>query len=201
MPAARILVVEDEALIAVDLQERLGRLGFAVTGIADTGARAVQAAAEQQPDVVLMDIVLKGAMDGITAAEEIRRQWEIPVIFVTANSDGEMARRACSTGPACFLTKPFDERELRINIELALHNRERERKRLARELAAVRQELKSLQGVIPICSACKKIRDEHGKWDPLEQYITQNSRARFSHGLCPECSASFLRDVARYTPL
>lgn len=127
----KILIVEDELLVAEDLATTLEKLGYTVIGPAQTGARAVRLAEQAKPDLVLMDIQLVGTMNGITAAAEIRRCWQIPVVFVTANTDEEMVRQAKSAGPYGFLSKPFRHDELNGTIRIALHQH-----RLTQELFA-----------------------------------------------------------------
>jgi two-component system, cell cycle sensor histidine kinase and response regulator CckA len=124
---ARVLVVEDEALIAEELRERLTRLGHSVIDIVDSGDRAIQSAAEHQPDLVLMDIRLRGLMDGVQATQTIRRRVRIPVVFLTAHSDRETVRRAMGTEPYGYVLKPFSERELSIAVEIALSRHRLER--------------------------------------------------------------------------
>src|SRR5258706_12868099 len=124
----RILVVEDELVVATDIQQRLVSLGYEVPSIASTGEEAVQLAAEGKPDLVLMDIVLPGGMDGVAAANQIRQQLDIPVVFLTAHSDEHTFGRAKMSDPFGYVVKPFEERTLQIAIELAPHRHELERK-------------------------------------------------------------------------
>ena len=121
MTAARILVVEDEAVVALDLRTRLTRLGYEVVGVATTGDEAVAIAQEQRPDLTLMDIRLRSTMDGIEAAEKIRTQVGLPVVYLTAHADEATVDRARVTEPFGYILKPFDERELRTVIETALY--------------------------------------------------------------------------------
>ncbi|MCA9426166.1 MAG: response regulator, partial [Candidatus Omnitrophica bacterium] len=121
MGNAKILVVDDEIIIARELEMRLEGLGHQVVGIASSGPEAVQMANEKVPDLILMDIVLKGDMDGIEAATEIRRNRNIPVLYVTAYTDKETLERAAITEPFGYIVKPFSERELEANIEIALY--------------------------------------------------------------------------------
>lgn len=127
MANARILVVEDEGIIAKDLDYTLKGLGYTVPAIAFSGEDAIKKAAELRPDLVVIDIVLKGHMDGVQAAEEIRDRFDIPVIYLTAYSDDKTLERAKVTQPFGYIVKPFDERELYTNIEMVLfkHNMER----------------------------------------------------------------------------
>jgi len=117
----RVLIVEDESLIAEELRERLTRHGFNVMDVVDTGERAIQVAAEHAPDLVLMDIRLKGQLDGVQAAAAIRRSVQAPVVFLTAHSDEDTIRRAQETEPFGYVLKPFNERELVVAIEMSLH--------------------------------------------------------------------------------
>ena len=125
---ARILIVEDEAVVAIDVRHRLTRLGYAVAGVVDTGEEAVRLAGELAPDMILMDIMLAGAMDGVDAAAIIRERFATPVVFLTAHSDRVTLRRAGATGPYGYLIKPFEERELQSALEIALYKSRMERK-------------------------------------------------------------------------
>lgn len=127
-PKKRILIVEDEGITAMDLRMRLEALGYEVVGHADTGEGAVKLAEEHKPDLVLMDIMLKGEMDGIQAAEQIRPALGIPIIFLTAYADNTTLRRAKVTEPYGYILKPFEERELHTNIEVALYKHSAERR-------------------------------------------------------------------------
>lgn len=128
MPGARILIVEDEGIEALDLQQRLTSLGYIAPDIVPTGEEAVQKAAETSPDLVLMDIMLHGEMDGVTAAEQIQNRFHIPVIYVTAYADEVTLQRAKITEPYGYLVKPFKERELHITIDMALYKHQMEKK-------------------------------------------------------------------------
>lgn len=115
----RVLVVEDEGLIAQDIASTLTRIGYGVAGIVDTGPAAISAATEHLPDVILMDIRLKGTMDGIEAAEKIRRRLDVPVVFLTAHSDAATLERAKLARPYGYLVKPFEEVDLKTTLEIA----------------------------------------------------------------------------------
>jgi PAS domain S-box-containing protein len=121
MTNAKILVVEDEAIVAKDLQYRLISFGYTVPVIASSGEEAINQAVKISPDLVLMDIKLKGTMDGIEAAQEIHRHLDIPIIYLTAYADENTLARAKITEPFSYLLKPFKERELQTNIEITLH--------------------------------------------------------------------------------
>jgi diguanylate cyclase (GGDEF)-like protein/PAS domain S-box-containing protein len=120
----RILLAEDEAIVALDERTTLERLGYQVVDQVATGALAVEGARRHRPDLVLMDIKLQGDMDGIEAARTIREEHDIPVMFVTAHSDDRCLARAREAHPSGFVLKPFTESTLRSNIEIALYRHE-----------------------------------------------------------------------------
>lgn len=128
MAPAQIMVVEDESIIAEDIRAMLESLGYAVPAIAFSGEEAIRKAVETHPDLVLMDIVLKGKMDGVEAAEYLRTHQHIPVIYVTAYADDKTLRRAKITEPFGYILKPLDERALYTAIELALYKHGMEQK-------------------------------------------------------------------------
>ncbi|MEB3278116.1 MAG: ATP-binding protein [Lyngbya sp.] len=120
MNEVKILIVEDELLIAKGLARKLQKLGYTVVDIVSSGEKALEQVAETQPDLVLMDIVIKGDMDGIETAELIHERYNIPVIYVTAYADDSTLDRAEKTGSYGYLLKPYKERELHATIKLAL---------------------------------------------------------------------------------
>ena len=120
MTKAQILIVEDELIVAEDLKMTLTRLGYDVIAIAETGERAIEIARSGHPDLILMDIMLTGKIDGIMAAEQICARQDIPVIYVTAYADEPLLQRAKLTCPFGYIIKPFSDRELHSNIEIGL---------------------------------------------------------------------------------
>jgi len=124
---ARILIVEDESVVALDIDDHLQSLGYQVVGRATTGAQAVSLALEQQPDLILMDIKLKGDLDGVESAERILAQVDIPIIFLTAYADTATLQRAKNIEPFGYILKPFEGRELFAQIEMALYKHRMER--------------------------------------------------------------------------
>ena len=136
MPNAKLLIVEDEEIVAFDMESTLKGLNYDVLGIVASGEEAIATAATTQPDLVLMDIMLKGRIDGIEAAREIRSLFHIPVIYLTAYADADTFERAKATEPFGYLIKPFEEKELQTTIEIALarhQSEERMRQRLEQE--------------------------------------------------------------------
>jgi two-component system cell cycle sensor histidine kinase/response regulator CckA len=121
MTQASILVVEDEHIVAKDIATRLTRRGYTVVAIASTAAEAIDEAGRHRPDLVLMDIMLKGDVDGITAADRIRELYGLPIVYLTAYADDNTLQRAKVTDAFGYILKPFEERELSITIEMALY--------------------------------------------------------------------------------
>jgi CheY-like chemotaxis protein/two-component sensor histidine kinase len=120
----RVLVVEDGLIVAEDTRRRLEALGYSVVAVVSSGEAAIQAATQHRPDLVLMDVHLHGPMDGIQAADVIRRTLNIPVVFATAYSDDQTLQRAKAARPFGFIVKPLHPRELRTAIEMALNQHE-----------------------------------------------------------------------------
>lgn len=162
MDKARILIVEDEQVTAMDIADILRNMGHEITDTISTGEKAIESVRENKPDIVIMDINLKGEMDGIEAAEHIRSQDRIPVVFLTAYYDETTVERAKKSEPCAYLSKPFEEIDLKIAIELGLYRQkmESEREALNKELQKALNEIETLRGIIPICACCKKIRND-----------------------------------------
>lgn len=138
MNNTKILIVEDEAVIATDIQVALGRMGYSVSGMASSGEGAVEKAVADKPDLVLMDVRLKGGIDGIDAAARIRERVDIPVVYLSAYADDEILARAKMTHPYGYLLKPVVPKELQTTIEMALyrHRAEKQVSEHQRRLAA-----------------------------------------------------------------
>jgi len=189
----RILVVEDDPNVATVLESRLESFGYRICGVVQRGSEAIAAVFRHHPDLVLMDILLEGEMNGIEAAHEIADRSDVPVIFLSCLGEEEVIDSAIRTNPYGYLVKPYDNNELRSAIEIALvrHLAARERERLIRQLEQALREVRKLSGLLPICASCKKIRDGQGEWHPIESYIAAHSEADFTHGLCPHCLKEF----------
>ncbi|WP_226575914.1 ATP-binding response regulator [Acuticoccus sediminis] len=128
MSPARIAIVEDDRIVARDIREQLRRSGYEVVGTAASGEGAREMVARERPDLVLMDIRLEGAEDGIEAAQRVRRDYRVPVIFLTAYADDDTVRRATEAEPFGYLLKPFEDQQLRTAIEMALYKHRAERR-------------------------------------------------------------------------
>jgi two-component system response regulator LytT len=121
-----ILVTEDESIVRKDIERSLKKLGYNVVGSADTGEKAIELAAELKPDLALMDIMLKGDMTGIEAAERIKEDSDIPIIFLTAYADESTLAKAKVTEPHGYILKPFKEIDIHTSIEMAIHKHQKE---------------------------------------------------------------------------
>lgn len=121
MEDIKILVVEDENIIALNIKKKLKSFGYTVPAIVSTAEDAIKMTEITFPDLILMDVMLKGEMDGVQAIEEIRKKFDIPVIYLTAYSDDEVLERAKLTQPYGYVLKPFEEDDLRAVIEMALY--------------------------------------------------------------------------------
>lgn len=127
MAKAQIMIVEDESIVAKDLQNMLERIGYDIPAVVASGEAAIKKAAGTHLDLVLMDIMLRGEMDGVEAAEQLRTRSRVPVIYLTAYADDDTLQRAKITEPYGYITKPFEERELHVSIEMALYKHKAER--------------------------------------------------------------------------
>lgn len=156
MPNAHILVVEDEIITAEEIRVRLQHLGYSLAGIVDSGEEALKKVVEIHPDLVLMDIQLGKTMDGITAAEEIREQFGIPVVYLTAFTDEETLQRAKITEPSGYIIKPLDERTLHIAIDIALYKHQAEQA-FARQQTLLVEVFEGIQEGIAVVDECAAI--------------------------------------------
>ena len=131
MDKIKIQIVEDESIFAMDLASQLKEMNYSVVSITDSGDKAIQEAAINNPDVILMDIRLKGEIDGIDASRKIRRRNNIPIIFLTAYADEHTLKRAKVTEPFGYLLKPINKQELKAVIEMVLYKHRMEKKLIA----------------------------------------------------------------------
>lgn len=184
----KVLVADDEVLVAESVEGMLEDLGHTVVGHASNGRQAVGLAAEMQPDVILMDINMP-EMNGLEAARRITETCPIPIVVLTAFESRELVARASLVGVGAYLTKPPNQFELERALTIATA-RFADVQRLRRsndDLARTLDQERKLKGILPICSGCKKIRDEQGEWHAVEAYISKYSNVKFSHGICPDC--------------
>jgi putative two-component system response regulator len=162
MPKAKILVVEDERIVALDINNTLNKLGYDVPALVASGDEAIQAVKRTKPDLVLMDIVLEGDIDGIEAAEVIRHRYGTPIVFLTAYADEETLRRVKHIEPFGYILKPFQEKELFSTIEIALfkHGLEKKRRRERDKIRrSSRKMLTSYEAAVSSLSEAVEMRD------------------------------------------
>jgi CheY-like chemotaxis protein len=193
----RVLIVEDESIIALEMESRLIAMEYEVVECVASGEEALEIVNSTAPDVILMDINIHGKLDGVMLAKTIREHYAIPCIFVTAYSDNLTIKRAAGSNPLGYLTKPFSDREVHAAIQIGLYREEKERELKAQrdELARVNQELQSalkniqvLQGLLPMCAWCKSIRLDDGYWQEVSAYLASHTAAEVTHSICPDCA-------------
>jgi len=151
--------------------------------------------AKPYPDLILLDIVMP-EMDGYEVCGKIKKDPKtrnIPVIFITAVSEAMDDAKAFEIGAVDYITKPFNPMTVKARVKTHI-----ELSKTMKALQMALKKIKTLNGLIPICSSCKKIRDDKGYWNLLEAYIEKHSDASFSHGLCPECSDQMYGDKKWY---
>ena len=164
---ANIIIVEDESIVAMEIKNMLEGLRYSVLDVVTSGEKAVEKVGKKQPDLVLMDIRLKGDIDGVEAARQIREKFDIPIIYLTAYADEETLKRAKITEPYGYILKPFEERELQCNIEMALYKHKIERK--------IKENEKHLRNIINSTSEVIISFDGNNRvstWNKTAEYIT-----------------------------
>ena len=179
-----ILVVDDDAASRMVLGERLRRLGHHVTHASD-GEQAWSILHSEQHDVVISDVVMPRG-SGIELCRRVRGLDQTQytyAILLTAYGGREAYLAGMDAGADDFLTKPYDLEQLAARL------------RVAERILGLQTRVKQLEGVLPICCTCKKIRDENDRWEQMEEYISERTDAMFSHGLCPDCFNEAMRGI------
>ncbi len=183
MDQPNILIVEDEALVALDIQSKLEDMGYSVVALIRSGEEAVQTACDMRPDLILMDINLQGAMDGISAAACIQERNPTAVVYMTAHGDKDTLHRAKMTEPLGYIIKPFDERDLRAAIEVALNKhhmvetretaqREHAKETVRERTVALAQRHRELAALNTAFQKHLKVRDEEARYcQELRRYV------------------------------
>ncbi len=184
MAPSRILVVEDESIIAADLQDTLEGMGFQVVGVVTTGEGAIQLADAHRPDLVLMDIMLKGELSGIGAAGRIREQFDIPVIFLTAFADEQVLSAAKHSVPFGYLLKPFEERLLGATIEMALYKHATDRQ-LREQERWMRATLRSIGDAVLTADAAGTLLSLNPAAEALTGWAQDEAVGRRLEEVCP----------------
>ncbi|MDF2459250.1 MAG: Response regulator [Nitrospira sp.] len=199
-----ILIVDDSPDQQALLRAILDKAGHTDVLSADSATSAAKVlnlkgdSTTEHIDLILMDVLMPG-QDGVETCRQIKRcahLRDIPVIMVTAKSDLSNLQDAFAAGAMDFISKPVSSIELLARVSSALllkqemdrrKNRELELRRSNEELQKALKEVKVLRGLIPICASCKKVRNDGGFWQQLEEYLGEHSEAEFSHGLCQPC--------------
>ncbi|MBN2706335.1 MAG: response regulator [Deltaproteobacteria bacterium] len=185
-----VMVVDDDVFSRSSLAVFLQKNGYRVCE-AEDGARALSLLNNCPCDLILLDMDMP-VMDGIETCRRLRQRQDyadIPILMITGLDDDESIDQAFAVGATDYLTKPFHWTVLRNRVRYLITQlyAEREQRRLLRELSAALDKVKALTGLLPICAACKKIRDDDGYWQELETYMGEHSELQFTHGICPEC--------------
>jgi len=193
----QVLIAEDDAVSRRLLELFLVRWGYQVV-VARDGIEALQIlSGENSPPVAILDWMMPG-MDGIELCRRVRenpKMLSIHIILLTAKNGKADIVEGLEAGADDYISKPFDRDELRARIEVGVRMVELQRKLAERvtELTHALEQVKQLQGLLPICSYCKKIRDDNNYWQKVESYISRHSEAQFSHGICPDCYENLVK--------
>jgi len=180
MSGESILIVEDEGISALEIRECLESWGYQVPSVVDTGEKAIQEAFRLKPDLILMDILLKGDMDGVDAAAIIKSFLDVPLIYLTALDDVELLKRVRDTKAAAYLIKPIEEVELQNNIELALQSHRAHQKEILNEKRSGLEEVQSyMRSVLPELAANVPISERSVFLSRFARFFEQNMKPLF----------------------
>lgn len=193
----KILVVDDNTANIDVMLTFLEMEGYDIS-IATSGKMALHVTKHDLPDLILLDVMMPD-MDGFETCRELKKDPKtaaIPIIFVTAKKETTDIVQGFQSGGVDYISKPYRQEEVlsRVNTHLQLRHLMETQKQLINELNQALNEVKTLKGILPICSYCKKIRDDKGLWHQMEKYIATRSETEFSHGICEECYASLDED-------
>ena len=197
-----ILVVDDDPDVLFATARIIQQAGYQVFK-ASTGRECLLKAKENKPDLILLDVVMPD-VNGIELCRQIKADSLFESTFVVLVSGSKTASEeqadGLDIGADGYIIRPIPNRELlaRVNALVRILVAERERDRLIVELKEALAKIKTLQGLLPICSYCKKIRDDKGYWNQIERYIGERSDTQFSHGICPECAEKYYPDMDLY---
>ncbi len=201
LPWPRVLVVDDEPGNIKIIKETIKE--YCRVSAAVSGAIALEiATSEMPPDLILLDIVMPD-MDGHEVCRRLKvhtRSKSIPLIFLTAKTSSEDETSGFKLGADDYITKPFNpmvvNARVKMHLELKQYRDQLEEKN--RQLQKALDDIKQLSTIVPICAQCKKIRDDAGYWQQVEQFIATHLDARFTHGYCPECYQEQVRELRQY---
>lgn len=209
----KVLVAEDEVLVAKQIAKMLKSMGHEVVAEVTSGREALRQVCSARPDVVLMDIQMPDG-DGVWAAGEINKCCSTPVVIITAHDSNDLISKTSAAGVGAYLTKPprSDEINRAINIAIARHRDFVEIKTLSEKLSRANEEkdrviaelkdaldsVETLNGLMPICSSCRKVRDDKGYWKMIESFISERADVQFTQGMCPECERKAETDAPQH---
>jgi PleD family two-component response regulator len=185
-------------LIVDDIPENISALAIALESegfhikTAAGGEQALQIVHNDSPDLILLDIKMNG-LDGFETCLALKKNdatKDIPVIFLTVSKESEAVVRGFTCGGVDYIAKPFRQEEVcaRVRTHLYLRALMKEKEKLIVELQEALEKVKTLSGLLPICSSCKKIRDDKGYWNQIETYIRERTEVDFTHSICPKCA-------------
>lgn len=194
---ATILIVEDNPKNVQVLGTILMDAKYQVA-IANQGTAVFDLLPKVNPDLILLDIMMP-EIDGFEVCQRLKTtpsSHHIPIIFLTAKTETDDIVRGFDLGAADFITKPFRAKELlaRVQTHISLMRLQQKLKNRNKELEEALANVKTLSGLLPICSFCKRIRNAEGGWERLEAFVQDRTYANFSHGICPDCSRSHFAD-------
>lgn len=191
---AKLLVVEDEGITAEDIKDYLTGLGYDVLGICSTGEGAVEKARILEPDLVLMDIRLAGVVDGIQAADIIREHYEIPVVYLTAYSDPQTLERAKITDPYGYVLKPFNQRDLQIAVEIALHKHKMQ-SRIQESERWLSTTVSSVNEAIITVDAMYRVKTMNQAAERITGWLEKDAKSRLFTQVYTTCHAATGEDL------
>jgi PleD family two-component response regulator len=192
------ILAKMKILIVDDIPENISALAIALESegfdikTAAGGEQALQIVHHDSFDLILLDIKMNG-IDGFETCLALKKSdatKDIPVIFLTVSKETEAVVNGFACGGVDYIAKPFRQEEVcaRVRTHLYLRALVKEKEKLIGELKEALAKVKTLSGLLPICSSCKKIRDDKGYWNQIETYIRERSEADFTHGICPKCA-------------
>ena len=184
----RVIVAEDDYFVWETISFALEEIGYELIATARDGEEAIKIAEKTAADVILMDIEMP-KLDGLEAAKAIQDKCPIPIVVLTAYESAELVEKASKVGVSAYLTKPPNPKRIEraITIAMARHNDLMALRQSNAKLERALEEIKTLQGILPMCSYCKDIRNDEGFWECVETYLSKHSDALLSHTLCPKC--------------
>jgi len=185
-----ILIIEDELIIAKDLQANLESEGYSVPEVYRNGDEALSMIDIIKPDIVLVDIQLESLFDGIETAQKIRLFHNLPIIYITAHVNDDVLERIKLTQPSGFLMKPINYAELLTTIELGIHKHkiEMQNHKLLEELQTIVSHYDILTDMrVPVCTKCHMIREDNSNWLSVEDYMKKYYHIEFTESVCPHC--------------